>query len=403
LDLNFYTDFTQNLAVQEAQLNVLQTQVSTGLKVQTPDQNPAVYETATLGNDQISALNNDNSTQADIQVQLGAVTNAYAETSDLFNNLQAVVEQALNGTTSPQNLAELSTQATSALGQLQSIANTTAPNGTYLFGGSRGAIAPFQTGANGSVEYLGDGGQSQAAISLDAQASTIANGDAFISGLSGDGTADITAATSNTGTGQVLSTGVENAAAAAAFQQGDLPVTLSFAAGATGTTYTATQNGATIATGALAVSGPTTLQLAGSQFQITGTPAAGDSFTISPSRPQSAFQLVQTIANALSSSGATPAQVAQTNQILNNSLAGISQYQQAILTAQAQTGVTLQAVSAAGASNTDQSTTEQIDVQNATGVNTPLAITQLDETLTALQAAMKAFGDAQGLSLFQYL
>ncbi len=403
MDLNFYTDFTQNLAVQEAQLNVLQTQVSTGLKVQTPDQNPAVYETATLGNDQISALNNDNSTQADIQVQLGAVTNAYAETSDLFNNLQAVVEQALNGTTSPQNLAELSTQATSALGQLQSIANTTAPNGTYLFGGSRGAIAPFQTGANGSVEYLGDGGQSQAAISLDAQASTIANGDAFISGLSGDGTADITAATSNTGTGQVLSTGVENAAAAAAFQQGDLPVTLSFAAGATGTTYTATQNGATIATGALAVSGPTTLQLAGSQFQITGTPAAGDSFTISPSRPQSAFQLVQTIANALSSSGATPAQVAQTNQILNNSLAGISQYQQAILTAQAQTGVTLQAVSAAGASNTDQSTTEQIDVQNATGVNTPLAITQLDETLTALQAAMKAFGDAQGLSLFQYL
>jgi flagellar hook-associated protein 3 FlgL len=403
LDLNFYTDFTQNLAVQEAQLNVLQTQVSTGLKVQTPDQNPAVYETATLGNDQISALTNDNATQADIQVQLGAVTNAYAETSDLFNNLQAVVEQALNGTTSPQNLAELSTQATSALGQLQSIANTTAPNGTYLFGGSRGAIAPFQTGANGSVEYLGDGGQSQAAISLDAQASTIANGDAFISGLSGDGTADITAATSNTGTGQVLSTGVENAAAAAAFQQGDLPVTLSFAAGATGTTYTATQNGATIATGALAVSGPTTLQLAGSQFQITGTPAAGDSFTISPSRPQSAFQLVQTIANALSSSGATPAQVAQTNQILNNSLAGISQYQQAILTAQAQTGVTLQAVSAAGASNTDQSTTEQIDVQNATGVNTPLAITQLDETLTALQAAMKAFGDAQGLSLFQYL
>ncbi len=403
MDLNFYTDFTQNLAVQEAQLNVLQTQVSTGLKVQTPDQNPAVYETATLGNDQISALTNDNATQADIQVQLGAVTNAYAETSDLFNNLQAVVEQALNGTTSPQNLAELSTQATSALGQLQSIANTTAPNGTYLFGGSRGAIAPFQTGANGSVEYLGDGGQSQAAISLDAQASTIANGDAFISGLSGDGTADITAATSNTGTGQVLSTGVENAAAAAAFQQGDLPVTLSFAAGATGTTYTATQNGATIATGALAVSGPTTLQLAGSQFQITGTPAAGDSFTISPSRPQSAFQLVQTIANALSSSGATPAQVAQTNQILNNSLAGISQYQQAILTAQAQTGVTLQAVSAAGASNTDQSTTEQIDVQNATGVNTPLAITQLDETLTALQAAMKAFGDAQGLSLFQYL
>jgi flagellar hook-associated protein 3 FlgL len=403
MDLNFYTNFTQNLATQEAQLNTLQTQVSTGLKVQTPDQNPAVFETATLGQDQISALANDSTTQASIQVQLGAVTNAYSEASTLLDNVQTVVEQALNGTTSPQNLAELSTQVKSALQQLQSIANTTAPNGTFLFGGSRGSVAPFQVGASGAVEYLGDGGQSQAAITPDTQASTIANGDVFVAGLSGNGTSSIAAAASNAGTGQLLSTGIVSQAAANAFQQGNLPITLSFAAGATGTTYTATQNGATIGTGTLAVTGSTTLQLAGSAFEITGAPAAGDSFTISPSRPQSAFALLQTIATALGSAGSTPAQVAQTNQVLNNSLAGIAQYQQSVLTGQAQTGVTLQAVSAAGTSNSEQSTTEQISVQNATGVNTPVAITQLDETLTALQAAMKAFGDAQGLSLFQYI
>jgi flagellar hook-associated protein 3 FlgL len=280
MDLNFYTDFTQNLITQENQLNVLQQQVSTGVAVQTPDQNPAVFESATLGQDQISQLTNDNATQASIQVQLGSVSNAYAETTDLLNNVQALVEQALNGTTSPQNLSELSTQANSALQQLQAIANTTAPNGTYLFGGSRGSIAPFQTGATGQVEYLGDGGQSQAAITPDTQGSTIANGSAFISGLSGDGTATISAAASNTGTGQLLSTGVENAATATAFQQGALPITLSFAATATGTGYTATQNGATIGSGTLAASGGTTLQLAGQQFDITGaivklSPAAG--------------------------------------------------------------------------------------------------------------------------------
>jgi flagellar hook-associated protein 3 FlgL len=403
MDLSFYTDFTQNLLAQEAQLNTLQAQVSTGVAVQTPDQNPAVYETATLGNDQISALANDSTTQASIQVQLGAVTNAYASTTTLLNNVQAIVEQALNGTTNPQNLSELSTQVTSAAQQLQSIANTTAPNGTFLFGGSRGSVAPFQIGASGQVEYLGDGGQSRAAISPDTQASTIANGDVFVTGLSGDGTSSITAAASNTGTGQLLSTGIISQGAANAFQQGAQPITLSFATTPTGTSYTATQNGATIATGALAATGSTVLQLAGSAYQITGAPAAGDQFTISPSRPQSAFALLQTIAAAMASGGSTPAQVAQTNQILNNSLAGIAQYQEAVLTGQAQTGVTLQAVSAAGSNNAEQSTTEQISVQNATAVNTPVAITQLDETLTALQAAMKAFGDAQGLSLFQYI
>jgi flagellar hook-associated protein 3 FlgL len=42
-------------------------------------------------------------------------------------------------------------------------------------------------------------------------------------------------------------------------------------------------------------------------------------------------------------------------------------------------------------------------VQNATAVNTPVAIAALDQTITALEAAMKTFGSVQNLSLFNYL
>lgn len=401
MDLSFFTNFNNNLVQQEAQLNVLQQQVSTGLAVQTPDQNPAAFETATLGGDQVAALTSDNNTQASIQVQLGSVNNAYQSIDGLLDNVQSIVEQALNGTTSTENLKALATQVQSASQQLLSIGNTTSANGTFLFGGSRGNLAPFQADGTGKIVYMGDGGQSQAAISPDSTASTIANGDVFTTALNGDGLSNVTASIANTGTGQILSQGVVNAPAAAAFQSGSTPITVSFSTTGAQTTFTATQGGSTLATGP--VSGDTTLQLAGMDYKITGAPASGDSFTIAPSRPQSAFTLLQSISTALSTAGGTPAQVAQTNQMLNQSLAGLSQYQQAFVTAQAQNGVTLQAIANAGTSNTNQSTQIQTNDQNATAVNAPVAIANLDQTLTALQAAMKTFGDVQSLSLFNFL
>ena len=402
MDLSFYSNFSSSLAAQEAQINALQQQISTGLSVQTPDQNPAAYETAALGNDQVSRLANDSNTQAAIQVQLGSANNAYSSVGGLLNNVQAIVEQALNGATSSQNLNALAGQVQSASQQLLSIGNTTAPNGTYLFGGSRGGLAPFQADASGNIAYFGDGASSLASIGESSTAGTIANGTVFVSALQGDGVGAVTATASNTGTGQIIPEGTVSAAAANAFQQGSSPITVTFGAA---NSYTATQGGTTLASGTLSTSSVngTSVQLAGVDYNITGTPANGDTFTIAPARTQSAFTLLKTIATALANAGGTPAQVAQTNQILNQSLAGIAQYQQSFTTAQAQNGVTLQAITATASGNTNQSTEAQTSVTNATAVNTPAAIAALDQTLTALQAAMKTFGTVQGLSLFNYI
>ena len=144
MELSFYSNFNNTLATQEAQINLLQQQIATGLAVQTPDQNPAAYETAALGNDQISQLTNDNTTQAAIQTQLGAANNAYSSMTSLLNNVQSIILQALNGTTNSQNLNALSTQVQSDTQQMLAVGNTMAPNGSYLFSGSRGTLAPFQ-------------------------------------------------------------------------------------------------------------------------------------------------------------------------------------------------------------------------------------------------------------------
>ncbi len=403
MELSFYSNFTNTLTAQEAQISALQQQISTGLKVQTPDQNPAAYQTAALGNDQVSQLSNDNTTQATIQTQLGAANNAYSSATALLDNVQSIVLQALSGTTNSQNLNALSLQVQSASKQLLSVGNTIAPNGSYLFGGSRGTLAPFQPDSSGNIAYFGDSGQSQATIGQGNTANTLVNGEAFTSALAGDGTSVVTANTGNAGTGQMLQQGLANVATANAFQQGSAPITVAFAVAGNTTSYTATQGGTTISTGTLNSGGQTNLQLAGVNYEITGAPANGDSFTVSPARPQSAFALLQQISTALSSAQATPAQVAQTSQVLNQSLAGLAQYQQAVTTAQAQNGVTLQALASAATSNTAQQTAVQTTVNNATAVDMPAAISALDQTMTAVQAAMKTFGSAQSLSLFKYL
>src|SRR5271154_1666849 len=103
MDVSFYTNFSNSLMQQEAQINTLQEQISSGVTVQTPDQNPAAFETATLGDDQVAQPTTDNATQATIQSQLGSVSDAYQSATNLFNSVQSILEDALNGTTSSQN------------------------------------------------------------------------------------------------------------------------------------------------------------------------------------------------------------------------------------------------------------------------------------------------------------
>jgi flagellar hook-associated protein 3 FlgL len=402
MNLAFYTNFSAALTQGEAQLGRVQQQIASGVTVQTPDQGAAAYQTATAANDRLSALSTDTTNQATVSAQLGAADNAYSAVSSLLDNVQAVVEQALNGTTNSQNMNTLANQITSAGQQLLGLANSKGTSGAYLFGGTTGGLTPFQKNSSGTIAYYGDGGSSYAQVGEGQVVPTVGNGEVFMSGMMGDGFSSVTANTANTGTGQILQQGVVNLAQASAFQSGNASVAVTF--GANGS-YVETQGGATLASGTVMqnAAGTGTIQISGMSFQVTGSPAAGDSFTISPSRPQTAFSLLQQIAGALQGAASTPAQVAQTKQMLNQSLATLSQYQQAVTTAQAQNGIALNAINNISAGNTNQSTALQTAVTNATAVNTPAAISQLDQTLTSLQAAMKAFGTVQNLSLFNYL
>jgi flagellar hook-associated protein 3 FlgL len=131
MSASLYTTFSANIAAQDAQINTLEQQIATGYAVQTPD----------------------------------SVNSTYSAVSTLYDNVQSIIEQSLNGATSPQELQTLSTQISSASQQLLGLANTTAPDGNFLFGGTRTNLTPFQTNSAGAIVYLGDAGQSNSQIS----------------------------------------------------------------------------------------------------------------------------------------------------------------------------------------------------------------------------------------------
>lgn len=417
MDYSFYNSFLTGLSNQESQIATLQQEIASGSTVQNAAQNPGAYETAAFANDQINQLNNASTTQGVIQTRLGAANSAYGSMASLFDNVQSIVEEGLNATTNSQNLNAMSGQVQSAYQQLMSLGNTQLPDGSYLFGGTRSNIPPFQIDSSGNtpggVSYFGDSGQSMANITATTAVNTLVNGTVLTSTLNGDGTSDIQAYSRNAGTAQVLQQGISNNSSASAFQSGSNNIVISFAVGSDGqTTYTATQKpqsgsgaGTVLATGPINTTSGSDNDVVvdGMNLQITGAPHDGDSFTISPAKPQTAFTLLQNIATALSASRSTPAQVAQTNQILNQSLAELGQYQQSITVAQAQNGVTLQALTNAQTSTSAQKMTAQATVSNATAVNMPAAITALNQTMTAVEASMKTFAEAQSLSLFKYL
>jgi flagellar hook-associated protein 3 FlgL len=399
---SFYTDAAQSFSNQETSLALLQQQLSTGKAVSTASDNPAAFVTAAADTASATLLSSEDIAQTNVQSQLGVASTALQQAATVVDHLQSIALQATNATENPADYQALSEQVGTSLQQLISIGNTQGNNGQYLFSGTANNAQPFVQTATGPIQYMGNDGLSMVEISPGISVNAALSGSAFTSGLSGNGYASVTGATTNSGTATLLPVGLSNEASAAAFQQGSKPITVTFATGATGTlVYQASQGGVTIGSGPATSGG--NIGLDGIEYSLSGTPQLGDSFTISPARPQSVFDLTQSIQQALATPGYTPAQRAQTQQALGNALAGLEQYQSLLAGTNARVGLVLQNTQRAASANAQRSTADQTNASALTAANTPQVMTELSQQTSALQAAFKAFGLASGLDVFNYL
>jgi flagellar hook-associated protein 3 FlgL len=157
-------------------------------------------------------------------------------------------------------------------------------------------------------------------------------------------------------------------------------------------------------TGVAYVSGQA-ISFGGIQFNITGAPAAGDTFNVTPSTNQSVFDTLNKLITTLNTplAGATAAVKAANSQALSDATAALTQDLNNVLGVRATIGSRLNELDSL------QTTGDQMGVQlkktlsSIQDTDYTKAATDLAQQKLALQAAQQSFALVSKLSLFNYL
>jgi len=132
----------------------LQNQVSTGLRVQAPSDDPTAMET-TLGDLSSQATQQQYLTNiSTVQSKADSIYSALQSLQTLTSQVNTLVTQAGNATSSQTDLNNIASKVTSLIQQAVSLGNTQDPaTGQYFFGGTNSGQPPFvaTTDASGNV------------------------------------------------------------------------------------------------------------------------------------------------------------------------------------------------------------------------------------------------------------
>jgi flagellin len=220
--------------------NNLENQLSSGLAISSPANNPAGYITAQGFTSQLNgitqAISNANTGVSLLQTAQGAITQQIG----VVQQLNSIAVQAANGTQTPAEAQSLQTVVGQLTSQVSTIAKQTQFNNISLLNGSFSGVQ-FQVGANeGQTQTLSIGNLAASAIGLNAT----------------------TASTTKYVTGGATSSGVVTTNAGAAVASGAFAATAVTITGGNGGTATVTptstlESAASLATAINDVSGTT--------------------------------------------------------------------------------------------------------------------------------------------------
>jgi flagellar hook-associated protein 3 FlgL len=389
--LTFQQNALSQMEALETQLSQTQQQLSTGLKLQNAADNPAAMSQVNELDMQLSAsqqyVTNGNMVNANLQLEESALTNA----TNLLQSAQSLATEANNSAMTASQRQDIATQLQQQLQQLISIANSTDSNGNYLFAGTASGTQPFAQSGIG-VSYAGSEEVNQVQISAD---QSISAGDAgssvFMSIPAGNGTFTTSAAASNTGSASISAGSVTNAS-----QWVPDTYTITFSAP---TQYQVTNSAGNVVSSGSYTDGDA-IAFNGVQVDISGTPGAGDQFTVAPAGTASVFKTISGLITTLNSTSLSSAQIATQ---VGTALQQLNGAMNSIDNTQASVGGRINAITTAQSSAQTQQTDLQTQVSQLSSTDYSAAVTQLSTEELALQASQESYASIAKLSLFNYL
>jgi len=415
----YFTMNVETMSNQQASLANMYSQISSGKALQTAADNPLAAAQAVALTAQASTLAQYATNQSSATTSLQQEDSTLTSVTNVMQSIQSLVVNAGNGTLNDTDNSALATQLQGYRSTLMTLANTTDANGNYIFAGFQGGSKPFSDNASGvGATYDGGPGQRQVQIS-DTRTINVADpGSAIFQSVSSNESSPVSSGSAaNTGSGTIGPVSVSDSSDPA----NSLIYTITFGTTTTGTppasvssySITSTDPSTTPPT----VTAPTTptpytagsnITVGSQTVAISGTPASGDKFSVSPANTGSTsdtdiFTTLDSLVNALKQ----PADSASAQATLQNALttAGskISNTYNNVLTTQTAVGGREQEVTATQTAMQTTSTQTANNLSDLVSVNLPSAISQYEMTQNSLQAAQQAFAQIQKMSLFNYL
>lgn len=395
-----YSSGIDTLQRRQTDLTDAQMQMTSGKRVSKPSDDPAAMARAER------ALNEESRGEA-MQRAIAASRNAMTLTEsalgdavDLTQTAREALVKAGNGTYTASERTALATQLRQLRAQFLSVANQGDGNGSYLFGGQGANANPFHDGVDasgGPAVTSSAGGGNPSASNNEYLPLAVDGNTVWMQVPTGNGVFDTSATSTNTGSGWIAGGSVTDPAALTGSDY-----TIQFSNdGAGNITYDISVNGTGTSVSGAAYKPGQTISLDGMSFAVSGTPANGDTFSITPSTPSgSVFNVID---RALASLEDPNASTGEVMQAVNSGLRDLDQVLGKFQSARAMVGETLNRLDSVDNRTSGRILSAQTTRSNAEDLDMVKAVSEFSNKQTSYQAAMQAYSMVQRLSLFQYL
>jgi flagellar hook-associated protein 3 FlgL len=379
---------------QQTQLARTQNEVATGVRVRTPADDPiaagriaalqrAIAESQQYGQNANLATN-----------RLSYEEQALADAGNVLQRVRELAVQAGSATVGPDDRRMLTAEIKTRIEEMLSIANRADGAGEYLFAGSASLTQPFARNVTG-VSYSGDSSARMVRISA---TQSLADGhsgqDVFMGVRAGNGTFATRVGTSNTGNGVIDVGTVINPAAWVRDTY-----TVQFTAPGS---YQVLDSAASVISSGSYTAG-NAIEFRGIRVAVTGAPASGDQFVVSPAAEQDIFATLDSLVATLESPTVTGTERARFTTEVGASLQQLDQGINQLLDIRAQVGARLSAIDQAGETR-EALELELTSLQSGLrDVDYAEAVSRLNQQYAGLQAAQAAYTRIGQMSLFDYL
>ncbi len=383
------TSFNQ----QNTRIYDLQSQLSSGVRLETPDQAPVDAV-------RVSRLNSINERMTQYQENINLVNHRLGIEEDALRNVTTVYQrareltiQAGNPSMPPESREAIATELEARMSELVDLINTKDSHGNYVFAGYDGRNKPVdltETAGLGRVAMMGGAvdhkvevGESRDVIIGDNAAETVLRTDSSSALRTREDAG-------NTGTGQMLPAFVSDESVYA----GD---TLNIEFVAPDTIDVVDSAGTVIAAG-VAVSPGEMVRFGGVSTTFDGAPATGDQFTIEPGLRKDSFGVFNQMIDALRAGSDE-----QLTAAVDRSLTDFDGLMSTVSTATASLGARLSSLDSQSASLDDYVMRTERTLSSLRDTNFAEAATELQKELAVLQAAQQTLSMLQNNSLFDYM